>query len=261
MKKLLFVTCALLFVTFLPTTIRRLADQLPTTYALSSACPTQAVSPRAEGLISTPTISSNFSNSTGTCVVDPARAPLAPFKIPTYEDLKSIYYTQSKAPKTTNAGTSLAPVSDGTVYDYTNLSTDITTSSYSYPGTAIVFIDGSIYINGNITATDPTKGLVLVVKNNINIDSSVTRVDAVLISQGTIYTAGAGCPANSVPSSALTIYGSLISLNQGSTPNIKFCRTLSDNSQPAEKIILQPKYLVILRNIYSETYQKWSEIQ
>lgn len=80
----------------LPTTIRQLADQLPTVYAES--CLTQTTNPRADGLISVPDISgssSKFGNTTGTCVVD-QKAAFATLKIPTYEDLLSLYFTQSK---------------------------------------------------------------------------------------------------------------------------------------------------------------------
>lgn len=145
-------------------------------------------------------------------------------------------------------------------------------------GTGVVFVDGNLNFNGNYcygatgatatgtaddcsAATSPAGliGAVYIVKGDINIASNVTRIDAVLIAEGTIYTEGAECSKSSPPAgSPLTINGSLISLNPLKPP--VFCRTLLDNSQPAEKINHQVKYLVILRNLISDTYQKWSEI-
>ena len=249
MKKLLFVIFALLLVTF-----------LPTTSAVGTPCIPQATSPRAEGLISTPTITSNFSNSTGTCVVDPAKAPFAPFKIPTYDDLKSIYYDQSKAAKVSLANWWTDPIAAETVY---YRGSDLEVNS-TYPvrgsGVGVFFVDGNLFIKTDITFGSPTEGVVFVVKGDIIIEPSVTRVDAVLMSQGTIYTAGGGCATSSVNvgSNALLINGNLISLD--ATKPIKLCRSLSNNTSPAERVVAQPKYLVILRDIFSETYQKWSEI-
>lgn len=225
-------------------------------------CPTQTAYPRVQnGLITASSISDNFSNSNANCVLG-SPAPFASFKIPTYDDLKSLYFTQSKVPKPSpnpNPNTTLGAVTDGNIYNYTN---GVSTGAYNYTDTAVIFINGSLSINGNITGTTD-KGLVLVVGGDVNIASGVTQIDAVLISQGTIYTAGAECslppPATPGTDSQLIVNGSLISLE--STQPIKFCRKLSSSTSPAEIITNQPKYLVILRNILSDTYQKWSEIQ
>lgn len=49
---------------------------------------------RATGLVSTPEITSNSKfGSTGACIVDP-KAAFVPFKIPSFDDLQSLYYTQ-----------------------------------------------------------------------------------------------------------------------------------------------------------------------
>lgn len=210
----------------------------------------------AEGLISSSQTVEGLGNPQKVCVISD-RAAFVSYKLPTYDDLKSIYFTQSKVAKVTNNTTSLGSATDNTVYNYTNTSSDITTGTYNYSGTSVIFIEGSIYINGNITG--PTdKGLVLVVKNNVNIDRNVNRVDAVIIAGGPIYTAGVGCASSSIVAGQLVINGSLISLNQANPP--VFCRNLNDNSQAAEKIVWQPKYLVILKDLFSDIYQKWSEI-
>lgn len=238
---------------------------LTPTLAQTSSC--SGGTARATGLVSTPSLTSDskFNTSAGACVIDP-KATFVPFKIPNFDDLKSLYFDQSKATKEVKTGSNLLPVNlndDQKVLNYTYTDGDINVNgTYNYNGTAVIFIEGSIYINGNIQTLDPTKGLVLVVKNNVNIDKDVTRIDAVIISQGPIYTAGVGCTTSSVDvgTNALTINGSLISLDLVNSPPIKFCRALTDNNLPAELINQQPKYVVILRNILSDTLQKWSEI-
>lgn len=229
-------------------------------------CPIQATNPRViNGLISAPDAGSNFGNSSATCVTG-SPATFAPFKILGYNDLKSIYFTQSKASKPApnpNTANTLGAVTDGNIYNYTSatgVSTGAVGTPYSYTGTAVVFINGSLSINGNITGT-ADKGLVLVTGGDINIDAGVTQINAILISGGYIYTKGAGCILSPAPGtdSRLVINGSLVNLNSSSP--IRFCRRLADNSQAAELINNEPKYLVILRNLYADTLQKWSEIQ
>lgn len=132
--------------------------------------------------------------------------------------------------------------------------------------TGVVFVSGNLNFTTNYTYGTPLTGTVFVVNGNINIDPAVTRIDAVLISSGTIYTAGAGCSLaiNPGTNSQLVINGSLISLSEDN--KIEFCRKLGetgtkkDSTDPAELINHQVKYLVILRDLISETYQKWSEI-
>ena len=151
----------------------------------------------------------------------------------------------------------------------------------------VVFVDGNLTFTGNYcygatgattgagdncsSASSPsgTIGAVFIVRGDLNIAPSVTRIDAVLISEGIIYTAGAGCslPAPATPgtNSQLVINGSLISLKQPpiTDPNasyIRFCRKLSNNTLAAEIINHQPKYVVILRHLLSDTLQRWSEI-
>lgn len=238
----------------------------PTSAQNGPSCPAQSPYPRViEGLISTPDISGSnnkFSNLTGTCVVNQL-ASFASYKIATYADLKSIYYTQSKASnKIVSNGNILANPANNTLYSYTNTTGVSTTSIISYGiNIAVIFVENDLTINNNITGT--TGGLVIVVAGDVNIATTVTRIDAVIISSGVIRTAGATCNHSSpVVASQLTINGSLISLNENK--NIEFCRKIAgagNNTLSAEVIIQQPKYLVILRNLFSDTLQKWSEIQ
>ncbi len=165
--------------------------------------------------------------------------------------------------------------------------------------TGIVFVDGDLNINKdycyngsgsagpcNVSggAIGTTTGTVFIVKGNVNIDQNVTRIDAAIISGcpatnitgctaaggGRIYTATDNtttpvtlCTSSNIPTlNTLVINGSLISLDPDPLKNIVFCRTLlSDNTNKAAEIInLQVKYLVILRNILSQTVQTWTEV-
>lgn len=230
--------------------------------AITTCAPSTSPPPRVTGLATTPNLEGKFyTSSAGKCIVD-EKVVFVPFKIPTYDDLKSIYYTQSKALKSTIT-TLPGAIADKTVY-FVNGDLNIS-SSPTGGGTAIVFVEG------NLTFTTPAtefiygsanSGLVFVVKGNVNIHQSFIRIDGVIISSGIICTAfdGITCPASNITTSQLVINGSLISLDPLKT--IKFRRDLgaANLTTPAEKINHQVKYLVILRDIFSETLQKWSEI-
>lgn len=229
------------------------------------SCPIQSHNPRAEGLISAPSAAPNFGNPAGRCVIS-SQAAFNPLEIPNYATLRSLYYTQSKSPP--NKYTALpAPLTFNGDGRYSLSGDQTISSSPSGSGTEVIFIDGNLTINNDISyhTNDGNGGLVFVVSGNVNIDTSVRQIDAVIISSGSIYTAGASCTTNNVtesnpgtPISALTINGSLVSLEPGS---IIFCRNLADDANPAEIINQQAKYLVILRDLYADTVQKWSEVQ
>lgn len=235
---------------------------IPTTFAQSANCGGGTV-PRAEGLVTAPNLSGKFGTS-GACVVDPKTA-FFPFRIPTYDDLKSLYYDQSKLPKNTISGNLPSSFGGDGIYQSNG---DITVNnSPDGNGTEIIFVkDGNLNINQNIIyhTNDGGGGLVFIVEKDINIAPNVTQIDAVLISAGVIFTAGANCSTSQVTQSsgspivALKVNGSLVALNQGN--DIRFCRKLRDNKDPAEIINAQGKYLVLLRNLMSDTLQKWSEI-
>lgn len=248
---------------------------LPATYYLPNAFAQTSgtCSPSASGtsiiqggLVSAPDLANNVVN--GICVIDP-RAAFAPYKIPTYDDLKSLYYTQSKASKTDDTPSGSSEANQGNLrsalnsYDVILYRGGLRIGNISgTPKTAVVFVDGKLSFNQNFDLGDANSGIVFIVKGDVIIDPTVTKIDAVIIAGGTIYTAGNGCLKSNTPTtSPLTINGSLISLNTLNSSSIIFCRTLTDNSKPAEMINHQIKYLVILRNLMSDTYQKWSEIQ
>lgn len=242
---LALVTCALLLVT-------------PPLFAQTNTKCDAGTGNRAQGLVSTPNISaiSKFKTS-GACVSDP-KAAFVPFRIPNYADLKSIYYTQSKATKATQ----LKGNNNDYIYNTTGDLTIDSPSDITGNNTGLIFVDGNLSITKDFKNNNSKSGTVFIVGGNIIIDSTVTQIDAVLISSGFIYTGvvtgQTNCTTSSVATLPLNINGSLISLN--SENPIKFCRKLQNNNSPVEIITTQPKYLVILKDLMSDTYQKWSEI-
>lgn len=228
---------------------------------------------RATGLVSAPVFGSgsNF-GTTGACIIDPKTA-FAPFKIPTYDDLKSLYYDQKSTSTTVTKHDSLTedrtqsdiPLTGSTAHIY-HIGGNLTIAN-NIPGneSGVIFVDGDLTIapsSNRLTHGTANTGLILVVGGNVAIHKDVTQVDAVIIAKGTLCTAydGTACPATNTQTQQLVINGSLISINQEGPAPIKFRRTLTDNRQPAEKINHQVKYLVILRDLISDTLQKWSEI-
>lgn len=227
-------------------------------------CPVQNTNPRVrDGLISTPAISNNFGNPTGTCIISD-KAAFASFI--NYAYLESLFYTQSKAPKSDSAATDKEGLSAalGTGNSIVRLTGNLRMNgNVTASGTHIVFVKGNLTFASPMTSFtygDRTSGLVFIVNGDVIIEPTVRNIDAVIIAAGTIYTAGNGCSNTSpVLTEPLAINGSLVNLD-ASKP-IKFCRKLPTNEEAAEKINQEPKYLVILRNLLSETLQKWSEVQ
>lgn len=258
-------------------------------HAQTVSCPPKGLT--GEGLISTPQSGSDVCTTSGASVIDPKAAFL---DIRSYDDLKSLYFTQAKTTSTvtkhlilsgnkTQNDISFAGTKDH-LYYITGATGDLTISGNNEPGgSGVVFVDGKLnftgdYCYGSTCPSGPvngTIGTVFVVKGDINIDKSVTRIDAVLISEGIICTASEENPLSCPPgytdplpvSGQLVINGSLISIKKTDPAvinpplPIRFRRTLTDNTQAAEIINHQVKYLVILRNTFSDTLQRWSEIQ
>lgn len=220
---------------------------------------------KSTGLVSAPGQTGDFT-TTGACIIN-KDATFIPDRIDSYAGLKLNYYTQAKS-STSNKVIKHPPIDgnqdQGAIQLTANndhiyqISGNLTISN-NIPGnqTGVIFIDGNLNISNNIT-TSAGAGLVFVTGGDVNIASTVTKIDAVIISSGTIYTAGAGCIASEVPSSTLSVNGSLVSLTEAKP--VQFCRKLVDNTAAAEKIIHDPKYQIILRNLFARKEQFWSEV-
>lgn len=210
-----------------------------------------------QGLISALSITGGgvIGNVDQNCVYDP-QAAYRDFNVPSYEELENQFYdlTRSSARQTAPRPNGAQNFSGSGIYLQ---KTSMNIPSATGTGVQIIFVRGNLYITGDITYAnaDPYSGLVFIVSGDINIDSNVTKVNAVLISSGEICTAydsaGSACLTGTTITPQLTINGSLISLNRTNTPNgigaIKLVRNLATNNQPAELINKQPKYLYILR--------------
>lgn len=255
------------------------SDYVTTTISPSSTSSCGTGPFRATGLVSTPyiTTETKFNTPRG-CIID-AKVSFRPFKIPSYEDLKALYFEKAKESSVVKKVIERrADAGEGVLDGHLNAGKNLIyftgnlgmNNNLSGRRTVVVFVDGNFYMTrSDFTYGDGMSGMVFVVKGDVYFDQSVKRFDGVIISDGTIYTAaspGRPCDKNSVnTANPLTINGSLVNLN--SAKPIKFCRNL-DNTNPsannrlygAEIIIQQPKYLVILKDLYADTVQKWSEI-
>lgn len=220
-----------------------------------------------DGLItSTQQTTGYFGNTSGSCIDSVEGAfdstSLDSFE---YQDLESQYFTQAKLPAaekiTVGAGQPIpvSVLSDSALIKMEGDATITSTSGLGVPSSGlifVVFVKGNLNINSNIThaSSNSSGGLVFIVKGDINIAPSVGDIHAVLISEGKIYTGGAGCTRNS-QNGQLRIYGSLISLNRTIvSPNtaIVFCRKFNFNNEAAEKITYQSKYPIILSKYFSK---------
>ncbi|MBI2593376.1 hypothetical protein HYW44_01930 [Candidatus Daviesbacteria bacterium] len=221
---------------------------------------------RNQGLISaTSGVTGMFGNLDNVCITG-NNTSYREFKVPSYQNLEEQFYTSSRSGFTkggdllsANGAWNFTGAGAGIYLQTKNviLSGVAPTATTTPPsGVQIIFIRGSLNITANIdyADTDSASGLVFIVRDNINIYTDVTKVNAVLISFGQICTAylaaSSGCSDGSTITQPLTINGSLISLNKNSSPAspLQLRRNLEDNDQPAEVVNKQPKYLYILKD-------------
>ncbi|MDD2822491.1 MAG: hypothetical protein PHQ59_00240 [Candidatus Daviesbacteria bacterium] len=160
--------------------------------------------------------------------------------------------------------------------------------------TGIIFVDGNLYINTDIkslpststTTPNAKKGLVFIVKGSIYIKRTVETVNAYLIANGKDNTGadinppfcsawdGTTPPAsdgtncvdfqdadNDTLRKKLTINGAVISLNNSISPNFTRRKYVAAGDEPAETINFEPKYLVVLKDIFSSDVKVWREVQ
>ncbi len=131
------------------------------------------------------------------------------------------------------------------------------TANYFSIVPAVVFINGSMDINKNINI-GTASGIVFVVKNDVNIDEDVENVDGVFIVGGQFTTSGdtsSSCPNTSSTDEHLVIHGAVYVGGKAC-----FNRNLANNTNPAETIIYEPKYLWLFREILGTTRNIFKEI-
>lgn len=195
-----------------------------------------------------------------------------------YEAAKSVYYTQNKSTKITKKEwTGDQTQASLTLQDSNKDQIDHVTGNLTLTGnitggrTRVILVDGNLLIDTftlQLATQTATNGLVFLVKGNTYLRGSLinpSTINAFLISYGQFcdYSdpIGTACPLTTVTGSKkLTINGSVIYLNSdGSQP--KFVRGNANNTEPAEEINYQPKYLVILKDIFAKDLSIWREIQ
>ncbi len=258
------------------------AYRLPPTTSLAqttSTCPSGQTPIRVTGgTLSLFTVGSDTNlakySADGKCIVG-TRANIPQFGIPSFDELKSLFYTQAPPSPSVNKHPALAGNQDQSVLSGNNsqdhlflINGDLNISG-NIPGSdiALVFIEGNLNIKSNLTQPAPKKGLIFIARGNINIDPSVRTIDAVLINYNifcSAYDFGAGqCPPTNIPAQQLVINGSVIYLNSTAraTPNFVRDNGGTGNSQPAEVINYDPKYLVVLKNLMTRNLTIWKEVQ
>lgn len=278
LKYLLFCCIFCLTILFLYTRSQLFNDALA--QATTSTCPTGLNPVRIlNPSLSLFTLGSSTNvtrfSADGKCIVG-TRATIPAFGIPTYEEMKTLYYTQAVDSSTvfkhgassTAQDQSYILLNNGGGRDHLYLiNSDLNINGAINGGElGVIFVDGNLNIRNNITQPAPNKGIVFVVKGNINILSTVTAINAVLIDYGTFCSAydfsANGCPPTNTVSPQLTITGSVIYLNQTAGTAPKFVRdnSSSGNGLAAEIINYDPKYLVLLKNVMARNLTVWKEV-
>src|SRR3989344_1435206 len=82
-------------------------------FAQSENCSGGNIIPRAEGLVSAPSLTGIFNTTTGACITNEARAAFVSYKVPTFSELKSIYYDQAKSNTTLQKETPMSSIPSG----------------------------------------------------------------------------------------------------------------------------------------------------
>ncbi|MDO8638087.1 MAG: NBR1-Ig-like domain-containing protein [Candidatus Daviesbacteria bacterium] len=210
------------------------------------------------------------------CLIN-EKASIPPFSVPNYNDMKAVYFDKMDKAKTPASSYTTEKITgnatqgniqsklDNLKDTIINVTGDVDINGpFNQPNKSrviVIFINGKFTISNNIDYSKDiaSRGLVFVVSGNVNINPSVTEVNAFIITYGQFCSApqdDGSCVTTVAP--ALNIKGSVISLG---TVSPKFVRTLADNATPAEVITYQPKYMVILKDIFSRTLSIWKEFQ
>lgn len=207
-------------------------------------------------------------SSYGTCVYGQANK-IDTATIPTYDDLKSIYFDQSKsATKSTITNLNSGALTTGGNLFYYNGGLEIT-SKLEVPNKAVVvFINGNLTLNPNgagneeiVTVGSNSSGIVFIVKGDIRVGKNVSKIDAFMITEGVFCSSWDKDESKCSKSDGkqLVINGSVIAINPNNPPS--FMRTNGVNASPSEKIIYQPKYIPLMSSVMAKNETYWSEVQ
>jgi len=121
----------------------------------------------------------------------------------------------------------------------------------------------SLTIENNLQLQDPAlHTIVFVVRDNVIVNTGVTRVDGIYVAGGTFTSATVGSEFGNQLVINGAVYAQTLSLNRklsisGATCGGNPCTNLTE---PAEKVIYDPKYLVALNTLIASPQVSWREI-
>lgn len=147
-------------------------------------------------------------------------------------------------------GTGSGATLDEEGYEWYKATSDLTISSPINIGNrkVILFVDGfNLEINGNINLNDGVGFFVAIVGGNITLDSSVTELEGIYLSDGS-FTTGAG-------TSPLLVRGSVASYS-----GVTLGRSLNNNSTPAEIFEYGPDQIMLFPEKLGYRRTKWMEV-
>lgn len=195
---------------------------------------------------------------------DEAKIKILPPDTNSFDNILARYYTQAKitnqVEKHPNQTTNSIPL-DGSKDHLYHITTDLSLSGAPAGSkTGVVFVDGNLSFDGNFTRDNAGYGTVFIVKNNVFVQKAVTRIDAFIVTYGRFCSAASGSTCDT-GNTLLNLYGGLISLNDQPNNQPVFSRTNPTSGQPGEKVTFEPKYLVILKDVFAREEINWKELQ
>ena len=127
-------------------------------------------------------------------------------------------------------------------------------------GNSVFFIDGNLTIERNLELTNSQYSAIFIVKGNITVETDVTRIDGIYIAGETFTTTDT---AGGISGSQLVVngavYGTNVNLSRklGGPSCVGLCNNTTD---PAEKIVYDPKYLIALNDLLGSPGVSWKEV-
>lgn len=237
-------------------------------------------------------------NPGGVCIVNNA-AGFSQTDIPSFADFKQLFYLLPKSlPNTVatkpkfnypaeiardtteadfnNTGGETAANGGNTVYSVHGNTTIGSGMTLQPSSTVVIFIDGNLNINADIKQqvnNNKAVGIVFVVNGVVNVASSVVQIDAAILAYGdaapatgysicTSLESGGNCPQSAaavVPNTQKLIVNGLLASLDPAEP-IRFRRNLQNNTEAAEQVLYDPRYLVLLKDVFSQAKKIESEV-
>lgn len=167
--------------------------------------------------------------------------------------LKTYAEWLSKFPTTTTLPSGKLPVISGRFINnssFTISSSTIPASFGTATFTAVVFVNGNLTINSNLSLSN-SSAVAFIVSGDVLVDKNVDAISGAYLVDGKFDTS-----YNGNKGTKLTVNG-LVSAN-----TIDFNRSLSQNPEtmPAEEIFYKPNYLTLLSSQIGEALVSWREI-